>query len=337
MASSNWSAAENLNALDAGMLEAVRALGSSRLLRETQNALMPPSMQIMLDRQRSIEQWARELGGYNFDPHATAVLAKLNLADATSVTSFTDLARATELHSQLSQVTEFVENASRWTEIQQSIAGLVGSHRVMAWDDIKRLTDTMGLEASTVHQLSRICDFDRLLRAAMLEPAHVAWSTHLRTTALPTLSFLAQTWSKPLGLMTDLGRSEMGVSVAWLTRHHGESLVMMAAITPQADTKDGLEVIVEDEVVCALCGNLMITIGSNVKWIGPRREVRQRRVFPMCSECCPTESQFLYDALCDLTRPAVAIRRVIRGGGQGDGRPRGALRLVRIEDDHDKP
>jgi hypothetical protein len=276
----------------------------------------------MFDRQRSIEQWARQLGGYSFDPHATAAVAKLNLADvAAGVARVAELARAAELHSELSQVTKFVENASKWTEIQQSIADLAASHRVMPWDDIRGLTATMGLEASTVHQLSRICDFDRVLRDVMSEAAHAAWSTHLRATALPTLSFLTQDWSQPLGLMTDLGRSDLGASVAWLTRHRAGPVVMMAAITAQADPQDGLEVIVEDEVVCALCGNPMITIGSSLKWIGPRRGVRQRRVFPACSECCPTESQILYDALCDLTRPAIAIRGVIRGDGQGDGRP----------------
>ena len=339
MASNNWSAVENLNAVfDTRILEAVKALNSSRLLREVESAFIPPSVQIMLDSQQRIRQLARGFGGYNLDSHVTAALTKPNLADvAAGGARFTDLVRATELHSQLSQVTKFAEHASRWTEMRQSIAGLVASHSAMRWDDIRRLTESVGLEASTMHQLSRICDFDRVLRGVMPAAAHAPWSTHLRTAALPTLSFLAQDWAKPVGLMTDLGRSELGASVAWLTGYRGEPVVMMAAITPQADTKHGPDVIVEDEVVCALCGNPMITIGSNVKWIGPLRGVRQRRIFPACSTCCPSESQVLYDALCDLTRPGLAIRGVIPGGGQGDGRPRGALRLVRAVDEHGKP
>ena len=271
MASNNWPAVQNLNAVfDTRILDAVKALDNSRLLREVESAFIPRSIQVMLDRQRSIEQLARELGGYNFDSHVTAAMAKPILADiAAGGARFTDLVRASELHSQLSRATKFVEHASMWTEMRQSIAGLVASHSALPLDDIRRLTHTVGLEASTMHQLSRICDFDRVLCGVMPAAAHAPWSTHLRTAALPTLSFLAQDWARPVGLMTDLGLSELGASVAWLTGYRGEPVIMMAAITPQADTEDGLDIIVEDEVVCALCGNPMITTGSNVKWIGP--------------------------------------------------------------------
>ena len=199
----------------------------------------------------------------------------------------------------------------------------------------------MGLEASTVHQLSRICDFDMVAsRRHAGGGSRSVVQLILRATALPTLSVLqaglvAASWPDD-----QPGRSELGASVAWLTRHRAGPVVMMAAITAQADTKDGLEVIVEDEVVCALCGNPMITIGSNVKWIGPRRGVRRRRVFPACSECCAPDESQRFPLRCPLRPDASsdhAIRGVIRGGGQGDGRPRGALRLVRIDDEHDKP
>jgi hypothetical protein len=54
---------------------------------------------------------------------------------------------------------------------------------------------------------------------------------------------------------------------------------------------------------------------------------------PACPTCAATESQdpgFLYRALCELTRPRFAV---IRGGRQGDGRPRGRLHLVRDDGD----
>lgn len=334
MTSNNWSAAGSLNAaFDGGMFEAVKTLDGSRLLREATSAFISPSVQTLLDEQRRIEHLARELGGHNYDLRATAALARLNLADvAGGTTSFTEAMCTHKLHSQFSEATKFLENASRWTEIQQTIAEFTARDHVMPWDDIKRLTDTMAQEASTVRQLSRICDVDRALRAIMPEPAHAAWSTHLRTTALPTLSFLVQDWSKPLGLLTDLGRSELGMSVAWLTRHHAEPVVMMAAVTPRAGAKDGLKIIVEDEVVCAVCRNPMITITSDFKWVGPRRGVRQRLIFPKCSTCAESERQHpgLFDETRrNLTHPVVSIR-VIRGGAQGDGRPCGALRLVRV-------
>jgi hypothetical protein len=297
---------------------------------------------MMAERQRIIDDVARQLGRHHYDFSAMSAvaqqtaLAQQNLAEiAAGSTSFiTETMRADSLHSSLFHATRFLDHRPVWIEMQESIAGLAAGHHVMRWEDIRRLTDRIGLEASTAHQLSRIRDFDRVLRAAMPEPAHVAWSAHLRTAALPTLSFLAQGWTRPLGLMTELGRSELGASVAWLTGHRDEPIVMMAALTPQAETNGGVEVIVEDDVVCALCGGPIVTIaiGKHLKWIGPRRAVRQRLIFPACSTCSKKGLAFLQAALDRLTRAALAIRS-IRGGGQGDGRPRGVLRLVRADDE----
>ena len=330
----NWPTVENVNAaLYSGTFDVARAFEALTASTALERALEP---------QQRIEQLAHQFSGSHVDLAARAALDRHVLegvaAKATNLV-LADVMSATNLHSELSGATNFVESASKWKEMQQSIASLAASQHVMPWDDIMRLTDTLGLKAYTLHQLSRIHDFDATLRAIMPELAGAAWSTHLRVTALPTLSFLAQDWPKPLGLMTDLGRPELGASVAWLTRHRAEPQVMTAAITPQAGTKDGLTIIVEDEVVCAVCRNPMITIGSDFKWFGPRRGVRQRLIFPKCSTCAETERQHpgLFDeTLRSLTRPLVPIR-VIPGGGQGDGRPCGVLRLVRVENWHDGP
>lgn len=340
----NWPAVENFNAaLYSGAFDAARAVDALTASTALERALGSANKQLMLDHQQRIEELAHQFSGSTIDFAARAALDRRALdgvaANETNL-AIADAMRATKLHFELSGATNFLESALKWKEMQQSISGLTASQHVMPWDDIKRLTDTLELEACTLHQLRRIRDFDMALRAIMPEPAGVAWSTHLRMTALPTISFLAQDWPKPFGLMTDLGRPELGASVAWLTRHRAEPMIMTAAITPQpADTKDGFELVVEDEVVCALCGSPMITFDSDVKWIGPRRGVRQRLIFPACSTCSATERQhpgFLYAALSDLTRPAPAGCVVIRGGGQGDGRPRGVLRLVRSDDKDDK-
>lgn len=152
---------------------------------------------------------------------------------------------------------------------------------------------------------------------------------------VPALSFLGRDWSMPIGLMTPAG-SEFGASVSWLARHRAEPVLMMSAITPRVERRDDVELVVDEEILCALCDGPILILGTSLSWIGSHRGVRRRRIFPACSECAAREREqpgFLYEALCQLTRPAVTIRGVTRGAGQGDGRPRGRLRLIRARDD----
>jgi hypothetical protein len=89
------------------------------------------------------------------------------------------------------------------------------------------------------------------------------------------------------------------------------------------------------QVLCAVCGGPMVTIGTDPSWVGHHRAIRRWRIFPVCSECAARERDqpgFLYAVLCQLTRPSLAIRGVIHGGRRGDGRPRGLLRVVRMPD-----
>ena len=90
----------------------------------------------------------------------------------------------------------------------------------------------------------------------------------------------------------------------------------------------------ETIAVCAIETPRFSTIVSS-------RGVRRRRIFPVCSTCWDKQREddsFLYDALCDLTRPAVqVIRAVLPGGEQGDGRPKGVLRLVRTDKPDHEP
>lgn len=136
--------------------------------------------------------------------------------------------------------------------------------------------------------------------------------------------------------MTALEQPESGASVAWLTIHRDAPRLMIAAITPDTNTNEGFEVIVKDEPLCILCKNPILPIATGYRWIGSRRAVRECLFPPACSTCAATESQdpgFLYRALCELTRPRFAV---IRGGRQGDGRPRGQLHLVRDDGDQNE-
>ena len=243
---------------------------------------------------------------------------------------------AAELHRHLAEATGGVDYASKWVDIQRAIS--VPGADLPSWDDVRRMTGALGLENALERHLDQIRELDMMLRAVLPEPAHLAWATHLRVTALPTVALLGQEWRKPIGLLTDLG-AELGASVAWLGRQCAEPRLMTAAITPEAKRRDGLKVVVEDELLCLLCENPLIIARSNLTWIGDRRAVRQRFILPLCATCWTTERDhpgFLYEALCELTRPGIVIRGVIRGGGQGDGRPRGVLRLVRTEGKDDQ-
>jgi hypothetical protein len=306
---------------------AARMTEAFRSQRDIADALVPPGIRTMIDMQRSIQQLARPFAGPNFDIGAADLPSNVGLG------RFAMHDASADLHRQLARTTQVFEVGDKFGAMQKSIAGLVADQGG-PWRDIARLTKSFGMATPVTHQFSRISDFDRTLRHLVPEAAHLAWSDHLKTTALGTLGFLRQDWGVAVGLLTQVDRT-LGGSVAWLTQHRDTALLMTAALAPAAETDGGCEVLIEDEYVCAICEGPMVTFGANVRWLGPRRGVRRRRIFPICSTCWEQERDdegFLHRALCDLTRPAVRvvpIRGVITGGGQGDGRPKGALRLVR--------
>jgi hypothetical protein len=331
----HWVAAEDARAAYVRTFDVVNALDLWASAKQVENSLLSPSAQTLLEQQRTLEDFARQYRASIIDLGADAA-ARLTLAGVSADLVGNARLRAAELHRHLAEATGTVDYASKWVDIQRTMSA--SGAGLPSWDDVRRMTAALGLEHVLARHLDQIREFDMVLRGMLPEPAHLAWATHLRVTALPTVSFLGQEWRKPVGLLTDLG-ANLGASVAWLGRQRAEPMLMAAAITPSAKSRDGFKVVVADELLCLLCENPLIIAGSNLKWIGARRAVRQRFVLPLCATCWATERDrpgFLYEALCELTRPGVVIRGVIRGGGQGDGQPRGVLRLVRTEGNDDK-
>jgi hypothetical protein len=192
-----------------------------------------------------------------------------------------------------------------------------------------RSFDAAQLEPVMAGHVAGVSDLERALGPIMPAPAYLAWSEHFRTAALPTLSFLAQDWTMPLGLMLE-GPSALQASVAWKV-HQPESSVHVVAITPQAEIGHSPRLSLETEVVCALCGGRMLPIGNaRLTLIGPRRGVLKRPIFPACATCSQNIPALLA-ALHELTDAAAPRLEIIRGGGQGDGVRKGDLRLVRSE------
>lgn len=311
------------------------ALETTRTFRELEASVLSGSTYALLEQQRAAERSARELRAYD-----TVALALANVPDiSTPSERLTALRYPSESHAELLEAASLREQLFSWTEMQERIETLVNTNPIVRWDEIRRSAVASGFANPVAEQLARVADFDGVLKAAIPDPAHAVWARHLKMTALPTLSFLAQEWSTAIALLTSAGR-EIGASVSWLARDRGEPRLMTSALTPRAESRrPDLELLLGEDILCALCGGPMVTIGQSISWIGPYRGVRRRRIFPACPQCMTRESEepgFLYEALCSLTSPSLVVRGVIRGGGQGDGRPQGRLRLVRMEDADDR-
>lgn len=194
-----------------------------------------------------------------------------------------------------------------------------------------RAVDAAQLEQMTAGHAAGVSDLARALGPVLPAPAYLAWSEHLRTAALQTLSCLVQEWTTPFGLMLE-GPAALQASIAWRARRD-ESSIHMAAVTPQAEIGDSPRLSLETEVVCALCGGPILMIGNaRLTLIGPRRGVLRRRIFPACATCSQPENiPALLAALDELADPAAPRLEIIRGRGQGDGVRKGDLRLVRRE------
>ena len=112
----NWPAVENFNAtLYSGTFDAVRAFDALAASTAFEHALGSASKQLMLDRQQSIEQFARQFSGYHVDLAAMAALDRRALdAVAVNGTNFAiaDAMRATRLHSELSGQRTFLKMPS---------------------------------------------------------------------------------------------------------------------------------------------------------------------------------------------------------------------------------
>jgi hypothetical protein len=121
----------------------------------------------------------------------------------------------------------------------------------------------------------------------------------------------------------------LGASITWTTRRATELSVRVAAITAQAETEDAPRVSVEIDIVCMLCGG-PLRWRDELTWVGPRKSVLKREIFPLCPTCCKEENlAALLETLSTLTRPPGPTLKLIRGGGEGDGMRRGDLRITR--------
>ena len=246
-----------------------------------------------------------------------------------------DLIRATSLHSNLATAMQ-VYQEPEWTKMRRQLATIAG--QPAHWREMTRTVEALGASATLAKQFERMSKFDRVLADVLAPHVHAAWSDHLKALAVPTTSLLAYKWSRPMGLLAELQTPNLGASVSWLTQYREKPLVMTAALITgcnQLDDVSAPAVIPEGDPLCVICDGPLTSFGTTIRWHGPMRGTKHRRLFPACSRCAERERDepgFLLDAFTRLTRPRLYV---VDGGGRGDGDPAGMLRLVPIEEDND--
>jgi len=204
------------------------------------------------------------------------------------------------------------------------------------WRGMERLAQSFGLSSALGDHIDRLGRADRSFRHLLPKSTHSAWGEHLRSALLPALSFLAHDWNRPIGLLMELPRAGLGASISWPTTRRGDARVSTAAVSTGVSDDAAGEVIVECDPVCSICGGPLLSLGSDLSWLGPKLGLRRRRIFPACADCTrrePEEPGFLQRSLPPANGQALGVRlELIKGQGKGDGRPIARLRIVRWED-----
>lgn len=219
---------------------------------------------------------------------------------------------------------------------QHSVLGLE-SKGLSTWAAVDHLTQAFGVDSMLGETFDRVGSVARAFEKLLPESVHAQWSSHWRDTTLPALSLLARDCDRPWGLLMELPNPELGASLSWLTRRREQPRISRAALSSAASGDDAVEVIIECEPECSICGGPLLSFKSTIKWIGPKLGLRNRRVFPACARCSQAEREdpgFLQRSLPTSESPSLGIKReVIKGGGTGDGRPSARLRVVRNRQD----
>lgn len=169
-------------------------------------------------------------------------------------------------------------------------------------------------------------DFAALERANSLLPSWVSaqwsWSKHLSEVLSPSMKFLAMTRPTPTALLTN-AESGVGASVMWTREGRDGPQVVVATVVDISDRRfTPFEV--ETVIRCRTCGTEILDAETQRKWVG-RKLLLEYAVSPVCRECIRGQDP--------ESSPEGPRFRLIRGSGEGDGKPSGAVRLVPVLDD----
>lgn len=181
-------------------------------------------------------------------------------------------------------------------------------------------------------QFERMARFDSTLSRMMFPNVHDVWSRHLLAIAVPTVDILSRDWVHPIALLFELPEQGRGATVSWKTKRKRKEIVQTATVT--SDVSHGDVVVIEDEPLCAICGEPLMRLDPELRLLGPKLAIRHQRILPVCVHCGASGSE-----LVALLQRAVASREVpklrfVQGERAGDGicRARGLLRLVKFDD-----
>ena len=276
-----------------GVLDYDRLLGPTfqmqRSIQAMQDAIMPPSVRMAFDMQRSLER---------FRP-----------AEIAGISALVDMRERFD-HGRLFGSMRALADVMRAQELlpRFSLPGITGSSVLHA---------TIGSQLMPGLRLAET--LERVFPPAL----GLEWKTHLARSIVPSLDVFTAADLRPVGLLAFMEDPTAGASLTWLSDDADRPLV--AALV--AEDAPLPRITVDAVVCCAFCDAELPVHDRTFRWRGNRLRIDLKTI-PICTSCLKDTSDYtthVYDALHKLTRPSL---RLLRTGGTSDGIARGKLRLV---------
>lgn len=203
-----------------------------------------------------------------------------------------------------------------------------------SFKSIRAALPSFGFEQSAAAQLAAFQKSMQMIHGAFGPDsfdAEMRWHDHMRRYAIPAINFLALPHADPIGILSDV-EDDDGATVAWLRDGRDGPRVTTANILPAIERGAPFEI--ECEVRCLVCDREMLVTRSAKSWLGRNFRVRLE-VVPMCIECLKEhgfDPEWWTARLNDIAERRPMLR-TIEGSREGDGKPKGTLRLVPLPDD----
>lgn len=171
--------------------------------------------------------------------------------------------------------------------------------------------------------LKPFLETSKRLEAMFPTSLHAALGQQFTQLVTPTMLLLDHDWHRPTAILSMHDSIEGLGSLAWKT---SKSTPAIAAWLPDERAPRLPRIEIEVTATCALCGAKLFEGGKTMRWSGPRKLSIDLTIVPICESCERNESDSpdYYEQL----ESALNTLRLVRGSGDGDGKPQGRLRLV---------
>jgi len=176
-----------------------------------------------------------------------------------------------------------------------------------------------------VDTLKPFHEASRRLEGLFPTSMHAALGQHFTQLVTPTMLLLNHDWLRPTAILAMHSSIDGLGSLAWRTDKSRTPAI--ATWLPDARAPRLPRIEIEVTTSCGLCGATLFVAGETMRWSGPRKLSIDLTIVPICESCERNESDSpdYYEQL----ESALNTLRLVRGSGDGDGKPQGRLRLVR--------